>query len=79
MKFCKDCKYAVGEEMERMTCSHPRNTVEYVRNERYLVSGIEQPKQTAIRAERCLAQRETRPPDIDALVCGAAGKWFERK
>ena len=79
MNFCKDCKYCIGNEVDRMTCSHPRNTVEYVRTERYLVTGIEEPVQKALRAERCVAQREKRPPDLDVLVCGAAGKWFERK
>lgn len=79
MKFCKDCKHSRGDDAYRLTCDSPYNVVEHVAEERYLVSGIEQPVILAMRGASCTALRTKRDPATEATVCGPAGRWFEQK
>ena len=78
MKFCVDCKHFIGKA-NSLTCGSPLNSVPSVNEAAYLVSGIEQPVVMAMRGASCSALRLQRAPEIDALVCGPDGKWFEAK
>lgn len=62
-----------------MSCNSPYNAVEHVAIEKYLVTGIEQPKVMAMRGASCAALRTRRTPEIDATICGPDGAWFESK
>lgn len=81
MVFCKDCKHS--KDVDRgpygLICESPNNSVQHVAVERYLVSGIEQPVINAMRGANCLALRLARPPEVEELVCGPDGKWFEAR
>ena len=76
--FCRDCKHMRGEGV-KSTCESPRNFIEHVAVEKYLVTGEEQPVIKAMRGASCTALRIQRAAEIDATVCGPSGKWFERK
>lgn len=79
--FCKDCKHSrdTGIGPYKLVCESPKNVVEHVAEEKYLVSGITQPVIQAMRGSNCAALRQRRTPEIEATVCGPTGKWFERK
>lgn len=81
-KFCIECKHSrVDPEGDpyRMTCEAPQNSVRHVAQEKYLVSGIEQPVVMATRGWTCTALRLAREPGIERLTCGPDGNWWEAK
>lgn len=78
MKFCKDCKHALGDDLYKLRCDSPKNSVEHVSTERYLVSGIEQPVITATLGQSCMILRQyEKHPALGIELCGPGGKWFE--
>jgi hypothetical protein len=79
--FCKDCRHVGGVPSEEFDppCNAPQNFVENVHRAKYLVTGIEQPTKTIRRGASCSALRQQRTPEIEAVVCGPDGKWFELK
>ena len=78
--FCKDCRHSkVIDEPYNLVCVSPNNSVPSSNTAKYLVTGIEQPTILAMRGADCEALRMARPPEIDRLVCGPDGKWFEKK
>ena len=81
-KFCKDCKHAKESpdgNPYRMTCDSPMNAVPTQNKARYLVSGIEQPVILAMRGASCTALRQDRGQEVNEVICGPAGLWFEAK
>jgi hypothetical protein len=80
--FCKDCKHSrlpANGDIYGMTCDSPNNSVPYVSDERYLVSGLTQPTMLAKRGSDCAALRAARDLATEKTVCGPDGKWFEAK
>ena len=76
--FCKDCKHSRGEG-RKMTCESPNNAVPYDDKATYLVTGVEQPTITAMRGASCRTLRFNANPEIEAIICGVRGAWFEAK
>ena len=82
MKFCTDCKHmrpAPDGNPYRVTCASPLNSVPTIAEEKYLVSGIEQPMILAMRGASCTALRMRRDAETQKLTCGPDGNWFEEK
>ncbi len=81
MKFCVECKHSIddGGGVYKLKCGSPNNSVDYVNESYFLVSGEKQPTVKAMRGASCTALRTRRSPEIDSTVCGPDGKWFEAK
>ncbi len=83
MNFCVDCKWAEGDPIRDpfgLKCGSPRNGTDHTANERYAVSGMEQPVVRATLASSCLAMRaHVRHPTLGMTLCGPSGVWWAAK
>ncbi len=76
MKFCRDCKHLVGDN----GCSSPHNSVKYVDEVKFMVTGIEQPEVDALLSTSCMRLRgERNHPSLGIPLCGPDGDWWEEK
>jgi hypothetical protein len=77
-KFCKDCRH-INVTTKKPTCDSPKNVVQHVRHEQYLVTGVMPDAIPVIRGASCSALRTDRGKKVNATVCGPAGNWWEPK